>query len=150
VRELIPDATIVALSSEENPAINRAAIEAGAAGFIPKSSTPNVLIAALKLALAGGVYLPPSVLQSLRGQPAAASSARLSPSRSHISQGVSARFSNCRSRGKVNKIIARELKISEATVKAHLSACFRALGVSNRTEAVFAAANMNLKGDGSA
>lgn len=143
VRKLMPAATIVVLSSEDNPQMIRDVIDEGAAGFIPKSSTQAVLIAALQLVLAGGVYLPPHALQRLREQHAITTEpqqndplAQLTPRQRGVLELAV--------QGKVNKIIARELDISEATVKAHLSACFRALGVKNRTEAVFAAASGRL------
>src|SRR5215470_4739150 len=63
LRDAIPAAPVV-LSGEESPAVVRAAIERGAMGFIPKSSTPEVLIQALRLVLARGVYLPPAVLDA--------------------------------------------------------------------------------------
>ncbi|MGH8692872.1 MAG: response regulator [Burkholderiales bacterium] len=144
VRKLMPATTIVVLSSEDNPQMIRAVIDEGAAGFIPKSSSQAVLIAALQLVLAGGIYLPPLALQQLREQHAIAPVSKLD-------DGPLAQLTERQRavlaltvQGKVNKIIARELDISEATVKAHLSACYRALGVKNRTEAVFAAAGGQL------
>src|SRR5262249_13070552 len=70
LRDAIPAAPLVVLSGEESPAVVRAAIERGAMGFIPKSSTPEVLIQALRLVLARGVYLPPAVLDAA-AEPAA-------------------------------------------------------------------------------
>src|SRR5215831_6260567 len=64
LREAIPAAPLVVLSGEESPAVVRAAIERGAMGFIPKSSTPELLIQALRLVLARSVYLPPAVLDA--------------------------------------------------------------------------------------
>lgn len=139
MREAAAAASVVVLSSEDDPGTIRAAIDAGAAGFIPKSSTQDVLIAALRLVLAGGSYLPPHLLD---GTPAAATTAGPAPSEALANLSDRQReVLMCAVQGKANKVIARDLDISEATVKAHLSASFRALGVSNRTEAVFAVAN---------
>jgi DNA-binding NarL/FixJ family response regulator len=141
LRDAIPAAPLVVLSGEDNPAVVRAAIERGAMGFIPKSSTPEVLIQALRLVLARGVYLPPAVLDAAADpQPAdepGAALAGLTPRQVDVLR--------CVIQGKANKVIARELDISEGTVKAHLSSVLRAFGAHNRTEAVYAAAKLGLK-----
>ena len=143
-RKLLPGSTIVALSSEDDPHVIREIVDQGAAGFIPKSSTQEVMISALRLVLAGGAYLPQNAMHRIqetaapeqRGESFASQLDHLTDrQREVLSLAV---------QGKVNKIIAREMGITEATVKAHLSACFRALGVKNRTEAVYAAANAGL------
>lgn len=146
LRDAVPSAPTVVLSGEDDPELVRSAIRAGAMGFIPKSSTREVLIQALRLVFAGGVYLPPTALDThTAATPAAAyetgadSAARL---------GLTPRQMDvlrCVIQGKPNKSIARELDISEGTVKAHLSAVMQALGARNRTEAVYAAAKMGLR-----
>jgi DNA-binding NarL/FixJ family response regulator len=140
LREAIPAAPLVVLSGEDNPGVVRAAIERGAMGFIPKSSTPEVLIQALRLVLARGVYLPPAVLDAA-AEPAAdrgESALRgLTPRQVDVLR--------CVIQGKSNKVIARELDVSEGTVKAHLSSVLRAFGARSRTEAVYAAAKLGLK-----
>ena len=133
---------IVVLSAEENPALIVQAIDEGAAGFIPKTSSHAVMMAALRLVLAGGTYLPPHALlgaasPSTATQQPGDALAELTPR-----QVETLRLAM---QGKANKVIAREMDVSEATVKAHLSASFRALGVRNRTEAVFTAARLGLK-----
>ena len=142
LRERQPNAKVVVVSASEAQADVREALENGAAGYIPKASSHAIMMAALRLVLAGGVYLPPNTL-----------SAHV-PSQEPASDGRSGTFDHLTERqietlriamqGKANKVIARELNISEATVKAHLSSVFRALGVKNRTEAVFAAAKIGL------
>ena len=72
LREAAPSTPVVVLSGEEDPHLVRGAIDRGAMGFIPKSSTPEILIPALKLALAGGVYLPPAVLDTRADAPQSA------------------------------------------------------------------------------
>lgn len=137
LRAIIEDALIVVLSAADDPALIRRAIDHGAAGFIPKTSTHAVMMAALRLALAGGTYLPPHALLAPRESPNVDQTLRHLTPRQVDALKLAIR-------GKANKVIARELDISEATVKAHLSASFRALGVNNRTEAVFAAAGAGL------
>jgi DNA-binding NarL/FixJ family response regulator len=147
VRRGLPDATIVALSSEEDLSLVRDVIEAGAAGYIPKSSTPEVLIQALKLILAGGTYLPEMVLTDRLNSQPAATAQNPGGSAAAIHTGMSPRQTDAlllAVQGKSNKVIARELNIAEGTVKLHLSAAYRALGVTNRTEAVFAAADLGI------
>lgn len=146
LREAVPSTPLVVLSGEENPDIVRAAIERGAMGFIPKSSTPEVLIQALRLVLAHGVYLPPAVLDHrISVSPPASSQAETADAKL---LGLTPRQMDvlrCVIQGKPNKVIARELDVSEGTVKAHLSSVMHALGASNRTEAVYAAAKLGLR-----
>jgi DNA-binding NarL/FixJ family response regulator len=144
VRQAFEATRIVVLSGEEDPRQVRRAIDAGAAGFIPKSSTPEVLLSALRLVLADGVYLPAVALKGIGGPDggsAAMDADRLGDALSDRQVDVLRKAVQ----GKANKVIARELGISEGTVKAHLSAAFRALGVHNRTEAVYAAARSGLQ-----
>jgi DNA-binding NarL/FixJ family response regulator len=144
LREAIPAAPLVVLSGEDNPAVVRTAIERGAMGFIPKSSTPEVLIQALRLVLAHGVYLPPAVLDAAR----APASVSLADPGEVVLPGLTPRQMDvlrCVIQGKSNKVIARELDVSEGTVKAHLSSVLRALDARNRTEAVYAAAKLGLR-----
>jgi DNA-binding NarL/FixJ family response regulator len=144
IRSNFPQSPAVVLSSEDDPRIVRQAIDSGAMGYIPKSSTPDVMIQALRLILARGVYLPPNVLSADAepapkppGELADDSIEGLSPRQMEVLRLVI--------QGKPNKVIAAELDISEATVKAHLSAVLRALGARNRTEVVYAAAKMGLR-----
>lgn len=142
IKQVFSSSSIVIVSSEDDPHIIRGAIENGAAGFIPKSSTQEVLIAALRLVIAGGVYLPSRALDNI-GHSLSSPEADYQQSSRNPVDSLSTRQREvllCAVKGKVNKVIAREMDISESTVKAHLSSAFRALGVNNRTEAVFVAA----------
>ena len=141
---------VVVLSSEDDPRVIRAAIELGASGFVPKSSTPQVLVAALRLVLAGGIYLPPDVLRAWDHAVSVPPVSVPAPAPIPVQvrpDGMSERqFEVLRMaiQGKSNKVIAREMQLSEGTIKAHLSAAFRALGVQNRTEALYVAAKVGL------
>lgn len=137
---------IVVLSSEDDPKIIRSAIAQGAAGFIPKSSSAEVLVAALQLVLADGIYLPPHVLSDYTDS-TELFDGELDKQRKEILGQLTPRQLEVlamAARGKPNKIIARELNISASTVKVHLSACYEVLKVSNRTEAVYATASLGL------
>lgn len=141
LRDRYPEFPVVILSGEGTPRLVRGAIEAGCMGFIPKTSSHQLFETALKLVLAGGVYLPPDVLESEGPQD------RTDCSGTETIAGLSSRqlqVLHCVIEGKPNKVIARELDVSEHTVKAHLSAVFRTLGVHNRTEAVYAAAKLGV------
>jgi DNA-binding NarL/FixJ family response regulator len=150
MREAFVDVPIVVISSEDDPTLIRQVIDLGASGFIPKSSTHRILISALQLILAGGIYLPMHVLsQSARRVPAltagdSSASDLLVPGMTERQYEVLLKAV----RGQSNKAIARSLELSEGTVKAHLSAAFRILGVSNRTEAVYAAAQLGIRQSG--
>jgi DNA-binding NarL/FixJ family response regulator len=145
LRAAAPGMPLVVLSGEIDPGVVRAAIEGGAMGFIPKSSTPEVLTQALRLVLAHGVYLPPLVLEAAYAAP---SSSSLTRTASTVLPGLTPRqmeVLRCVIKGQPNKVIARELELSEGTVKVHLSGVFQALGAHSRTEAVYAAAKLGLR-----
>lgn len=145
-RERFEAASLVVVSGEEDARIIRAVIEQGASGFIPKSSSREELISALKLVLAGGTYLPRTALNPLQqiqhGHSQALNSSGDMPMRLSRRQFEVLMKAV---QGKSNKLIAKELDISDHTVKAHLSVAFRTLGVQNRTEAVYAAAKLGIQ-----
>ncbi|MEM7194742.1 MAG: response regulator transcription factor [Pseudomonadota bacterium] len=141
VRKNFSDSRLVIVSSEERPDKIIRTLDLGVAGFIPKSSTPDLLIAALKLILAGGVYLPPQILVHT-------DSNSQEPTKVDILENLSARQREVlflAMDGNVNKIIARKLDLSVGTVKAHLSAAYRVLGVENRTQALCVASQLELQ-----
>jgi DNA-binding NarL/FixJ family response regulator len=124
-----PAIPVVVLSASESPADARAALDRGASGFIPKSTPGSVLVAALRLVLGGGVYVPPLLLDA----PAAVAE-RVAPA-THGLTGRQLEVLRLVARGRTNAEIARSLGISGATVKNHLERIYDALGASNRTEA---------------
>ena len=146
LRERFEEAAIAVLSGEEDPATIRRAIDAGAAGYIPKTSSPAVMMAALRLILAGGTYLPPHMLSLSLPAASKASEAPKPAAENQLPRMTDRQLETLKlaMQGKPNKVIAREMAISEATVKAHLATAFRILGVKNRTEAVFVAARFGL------
>jgi DNA-binding NarL/FixJ family response regulator len=145
-RRRCPDVPVVVLSSADDRTTVLAAIAAGAAGFIPKSSPNEVLLGALRLVLAGGKYLPPEVLAPAAG-PGAKTARSAGTTHSLETLGLTdrqAQVLKLLAAGKSNKLICRELDLAERTVKAHISAVFRALGVTTRTQAALAAARLGL------
>ena len=145
MRERRPELPVVALSSNDDRDSVMGALDAGAMGFIPKSSTSGVLLGALRLILAKGVYLPPSVFlgDSPRQDPI-----KVRDGRSPADLGLTPRQCDVLYRilqGKPAKIICRELGLSSTTVKVHTSAVLRALNVTTRTQAVIAAGKLGLR-----
>jgi DNA-binding NarL/FixJ family response regulator len=124
-----PAPAVLVLSASENRDDMQRALKKGALGFIPKTATPAVMLGALRLVLAGGIYIPPEMLdQSTDNRSAEDGTA---PELSPRQLEVLARSIE----GKPYNIIARELGLAESTVKTHLIAAFRVLGVSNRMQA---------------
>lgn len=151
---------VVVLSADRSPAMVRAALAAGAAGFVPKSTSNEVLVAAVRLVLDGGRYLPPELLDGSPATLAAPATAEDVTSGADADAptpvadlGLSPRqldVLRCIARGASNKVICRELGLAERTVKAHLSAVFRALNVSSRTQAAIVASRLQLPAAGGA
>jgi len=130
LRERHPSLAIVIASGQDDPATIRAALATGANGFIPKSDPPELLIEALRLVRAGGVYIPTRTLRSLGAD---RSNGDIDLSGLTPRQHDVLRFLL---KGEPNKLIARQLGLTEGTVKVHIAAILRALQVRNRTEAV--------------
>lgn len=152
LRQRHPELPVVALSSADDRDTVLNAIDAGAMGFIPKSSTSAVMVAALELILARGIYLPPCVLPAFALPPAAPTPTHFPAADS--SDNIAARLGltprQCEVlllilQGKPAKLIERELDLSASTVKAHTSAVLRALNVTTRTQAVVAAGRLGLR-----
>ncbi len=156
LRQDHPEVPVVVMSSADDRDTVLAALDAGAMGFIPKSSTSAVMIGALRLILAKGVYLPPSAFMSGRSasapmpgpgqQPMAPSGAARRPSDLGLT-GRQAQVLHLLLQGQPAKLIGRHLDLSLSTVKAHTSAVLRALNVTTRTQAVLAAGRLGLRFD---
>jgi two-component system, NarL family, nitrate/nitrite response regulator NarL len=134
-----PELPVIVLSSSEDAQDVRRALGAGALGYVPKSAPPRTLLAALRLVLAGDVYVPPLLLGEAGHAPGAAPAATHSPL---TERQIEVLRLVCR--GAPNKDIARQLGLSDKTVKAHVTAIFRALNVVNRTQAASAAQSAGL------
>lgn len=144
VRSQFPALPVVVVSAREEPALMRRAIGHGAAGFIPKSADMASIGAALNAVLEGETWLPPGVDNggSLDPEEEALAQrvAELTPQQYRVLAMV------CN--GLLNKQIAWELGVGEATVKAHMTAILRKLGASSRTQAVLLAGRLTLDGRG--
>src|SRR5882757_5746923 len=134
---LQPQLPVIVLSSSEDPRDVRRALASGALGYVPKSASQHVLLSAIRLVLNGDLYVPPLILHEKFN-----TTMRMTTN----AEGESSRLLTARqieilkllSEGKPNKTIATALALSEKTVKAHITAIFKALNVVNRTQAAAA------------
>jgi DNA-binding NarL/FixJ family response regulator len=149
IRDLYPAVSVVVLSAHRDAGIISRALNLGALGFIPKSAERAVMLGALNLVFAGGVYVPPEVLAPAAPVTGAARQAETTGQRSQPDDlRLTARQGEVLAlmmKGKGNKAICRELGLAEPTVKNHVSAILKALNVNNRTEAVIAAGALRLE-----
>jgi DNA-binding NarL/FixJ family response regulator len=138
LRAQYPSVPVVVVSANDDPAVIRRCMEFGASGFIPKTVGAESMRSAVAAVLAGGVWTPPDV--NFEGA-ADATTAELVQRLSTLTP-QQVRVLMMLSEGLLNKQIAYELSVSEATVKAHVSAILQKLGVESRTQAVIAAAKI--------
>lgn len=132
-----PATPIVIISSEIDSKIIQTCIDHGAKGFVPKSSTPSELLKAMTTILAGGTHVPYYCTTGLELQnPDGAKEVKLSARQKEVLSKVVV--------GKSNKVIAKELGISDQTVKSHVMAVLTALGAKNRTEAVYRSSDLGI------
>ena len=133
-----PATPVVIVSGNEDRAVIRRCIEFGASGFIPKSVDVDTMRAAIRAVLEGGSWTPPDVDLSIPADKETSDLVRrlgsLTPQQVRVLMMLS--------EGLLNKQIAYELGVSEATVKAHVSAILQKLGVESRTQAVIAASKI--------
>ena len=141
-RARFPAVPVVVLSAQDDRQTVLAAINAGAAGYIPKSSSNEVMQSAVRLVLSGGKYLPPELLAHVpKGAPWERQTK--SPARLDLTDRQMAGL-RLIARGASNKVICRELGLAERTVKAHVTAVLRSLKVSSRTQAAIEAVRLGL------
>ena len=140
LRAQYPGVPVVVVSGNYDPAVIRRCMDFGASGFIPKTLDVEGMRSAIAAVLKGGIWTPPDVdLEAGIDSETAALLARI---RTLTPQQV--RVLMMLSEGLLNKQIAYELSVSEATVKAHVSAILQKLGVESRTQAVIAASKIEV------
>jgi DNA-binding NarL/FixJ family response regulator len=133
-----PDVPVVVVSANEDRAVMRRCIDFGASGFVPKTTPIEGMREAVRKVLDGEIWTPPDVDLSAPADKETADLVRRMASLTPQQVRVLMMFSA----GLLNKQIAYELKVSEATVKAHVSAILTKLGVESRTQAVITAAKV--------
>jgi DNA-binding NarL/FixJ family response regulator len=134
-----PQLPVIVLSSSEDPSDVRRALKSGACGYVPKSASPRNILSALRLVLAGEIYVPPLLLDAAADHPPPEAGERLTERQTEVLRQL------CR--GLTNKEISRALELSEKTTKSHITAIFKALGVVNRTQAASAARHAGIVTD---
>jgi DNA-binding NarL/FixJ family response regulator len=139
LRATFPVVPVVVVSANEEPAAMRQSMELGVSGYVPKSTPLPVIGEAVETVLGGGVWFPEAAeagRAELSHRDLAARMAELTPQQLRVLLLLT--------HGKLNKQIAYEMALTEATVKAHLSQIFRKLGVQSRTQAVIAARHLGV------
>ncbi|SBT17444.1 Transcriptional activator protein ExaE [Marinomonas gallaica] len=142
IRADYPDIPVAVISGSDEIPVVAKVIEAGALGYIPKTSEPSIYLEAIGAILEGDTWLPAGMADKLENQPAPNLDmqrrvAELTPQQYKVLCYLH--------EGLLNKQIAYELNISEATVKAHITAIFRKLNINNRTQAVLVVSDLNLQ-----
>ncbi|NVK43057.1 MAG: response regulator transcription factor [Oceanospirillaceae bacterium] len=137
-----PGIPVVVVSGSEEVQVMKRAIEYGASGFIPKSAPLDVISEAITAVLQGEEWLPQEIAESseevsAEDQEFAEALVSLTPQQFRVL--------NMLTEGLLNKQIAYELNVSEATIKAHVTAILRKLGVHSRTQAVIAAQRLGVE-----
>ncbi|HUZ71354.1 MAG TPA: response regulator transcription factor [Stellaceae bacterium] len=139
LRRALPDTPVVVVAEADNPQRARQILGTGARGFLPVSLSLRVLMGAIDLVLAGGVYVPSSLIEGgpyrPSADPALAEAAEPCSELTRRQRDVLALISQ----GKSNKLIADALSMSESTVKAHVKQIIKRLNVANRTQAALVA-----------
>jgi len=166
-RAAYPALPVVVVSASDRASDVIRSIDLGAMGFVPKRSSNDILFDALHMVMSGGIYVPPMNIGSSADAPRGVSDRRSSDPLQVVSReagdsafqtqaslaslGLTPRQTDVLAlllQGNPNKLIARELGLSVETVKDHVAAVLRALGVSSRTQAVLAVSQMSQKHGG--
>jgi DNA-binding NarL/FixJ family response regulator len=139
LRAQFPQIPVVVVSARDEPRVMRRAIDLGASGFVPKSADSNEMGVALRAVLGGDVWVPEGLDLEAGGDGEADELAQrlssLTPQQVRVLMMLR--------EGLLNKQIAYQLSVSEATIKAHVSAILQKLGVDSRTQAVIAASRID-------
>lgn len=155
IHTLLPDTPIIIISAVFDKEILQQTIDIGVSGYIPKTSSNNLIMSAINLVLAGGVYIPHELMYSAKASSGSSEQQReyIAPlkaleklttaSTEHTQKGLTNRqidIIKCIAEGLSNKQIAYKLNLTEGTVKVHITVILKILNVKNRTSAVIEAA----------
>jgi DNA-binding NarL/FixJ family response regulator len=157
LRNAYPAVPVVVVSASDRSADVIRAIDLGAMGFVPKRASNETLQEALRVVMKGGIYVPPMTMSGDEGADNTAATGALphgiTPPAHHAAALATFKLTPRQTdvlslllRGQSNKLIARELNLSVETVKDHVAAVLRALGVNSRTQAVLAVSQMSGQG----
>jgi DNA-binding NarL/FixJ family response regulator len=150
LRRSYPALPVVVLSASEQPEDVVRALDMGAMGYIPKTSSNEVMLQALRLVFSGGIYVPRAAIAESPPEPVARPRAPATSTITPHELGLTDRQAEVLAallQGLPNKLICRKLDLAEGTVKIHVAAILRALGVHTRTQAVIQASRLGLTVD---
>ena len=158
IHTLIPETPVIIISAVFDKEILQQTLDIGVAGYIPKTASNNLIISAINLVLAGGMYIPHELLYStkintpenkqpeyyapLKTLEKFAENNKETPQKGLTERQID--IVKCIAEGLSNKQIAYQMSVSEATVKLHINALLRAMGATNRTQAVIKAQKMGV------
>jgi DNA-binding NarL/FixJ family response regulator len=148
LRSQYPAVPLVVVSGLNDARQVQEVLRAGAVGFIPKSAVGQLVLPAIRLVLAGGQYLPPQMMSTFEVVETASDAPMRKPAESSRVDALSPRQEEVfalMAKGFSNKLIARQLNISEGTVKSHIATIFDVLRVHNRVSAIAEARNLSAR-----
>ncbi|MBW8322844.1 MAG: response regulator transcription factor [Rhizobium sp.] len=144
IKERTPDIPVIVISAITTEGIVQSVLAAGAAGFIPKDTGRQTFQDAMRDIWNGKTYVPPGFTHPTRAQATDRSVETISRKIAHLSQQQT-RILSLICEGMPNKLIAYEMQLAEATVKAHITALLRRLGVHNRTQAAMLVREVSIR-----
>jgi DNA-binding NarL/FixJ family response regulator len=152
LRKTLPETPLVVTAESDNPQRTRAILGSGTRGFLPASLSLKVMMGALDLVLAGGIYVPSTLIDALPALPERPMASNGAAGFADASNELTRRQRDVLgliSQGKSNKLIADALTMSESTVKAHVKQIIKRLRVANRTQAALLATGVFARSAGS-
>jgi DNA-binding NarL/FixJ family response regulator len=144
IKEKAPDIPVIVISAITTEGVVQSVLAAGAAGFIPKETGRQSFEDAMRDIWSGKTYVPPGIALPTRTQSSDRSVETISRKIAHLSQQQT-RILGLICEGMPNKLIAYEMQLAEATVKAHITALLRRLGVHNRTQAAMLVREVSIR-----
>lgn len=147
IREYYADIPVVIFSASDSVDVIAQCFENGVHGFVSKNSPMQVFVNAIKIVLAGGIYIPPSTARLMGFEPTQVDLPEVIPleEQIHFTPRQHQVYEQLM-QGVPNKIIARQLDIAEGTVKTHLHSIYQLLGVSNRAQAILKSQKLKITG----
>lgn len=143
LRNELPALPVVIISAEEDKQVILQAVTYGAMGFITKSSPRDKMLGAITQVLEGNIYLPSDIMRDNASPQRVAHEVSISPDQIETLTRKQLQVLEHMTQGESNKMIAYHLNIAETTVKAHVSAILRKLGVHNRVQAILSASDID-------
>ncbi|MCE8003423.1 response regulator [Billgrantia ethanolica] len=143
LRNEAPTIPVAIISAEEDKNVMLQAVSCGAVGFLTKSSPKEQLIKAIAQILEGNIYLPSEIMRASAARAHEPNERGISAEQLETLTRKQIQVLERMTRGESNKMIAYNLNIAETTVKAHVSAILRKLGVSNRVQAILSASDID-------